>query len=864
MKISSSKRRVVIAAAATLLVLFLMRPGASRLKARIANSISLAVARPVEVGSVHIRFLPPGFDLENLVIHEDPAFGVEPMLRAQQVTAMVRLTSLVRGRLDIARLELSELSLNLVRRADGRWNLEALLERTARTPLAPTAKSKSEVRPGFPYIEASAGRINLKAGQEKKPYALLNADFALWQESENTWGVRLKAEPMRIDMSLSDAGLLQMDGTWQRAGNLRETPLQFSIEWSRAQLGQLTKLISGSDRSWRGAVRLDATLNGTPAAMLVAADMSIEDFHRYDISSVGGMRIAAHCDGRYSSLENVTHEIFCSAPVGNGMITLHGDAGLPGVHRINLSLNLESVPMTAVEQLARRAKKGLPADLVATGSVQGNFVLKEKEDDTLGRGPDFQGQGEIADLRLQSASANVDLAPGSVPFVLGSAGIHASSKNVSVWHLKNEILPPQDELRLEYGPFPVVLGRPAPAQVRGWVARSGYGMVVRGEGEVSHTLRAASLLGLPAMRANVAGVAQMELLVAGRWATNPFGTSSGFSLPEVTGTVQLRNLRATVQGLNGPIEIASAELQLSPNEVRLEKLNAQAADAQWTGSVTLPRGCGTPGACLVRFSLNTEEVGLSGLHEWLTPPASQRRWYQIISTYEPLPSSFLQSLRAAGTVSAGHLLIHNLVANRVSASLDLERGKLKISDWRGSLLGGKHHGDWQIDFAKGSPVYTGSGTLTGVSLEQVAEAMHDPWISGIAGGTYQLTASGADSEAFWQSAEGRLQFDLREGVLSHISLAGDEQPLQVERWQGHARLRGSEIEIEDGEMASPFGEYEVSGTASLGRELNFKLIEGTETRPAQASTLVYRITGTVAAPRVALTPAPETQAQLKP
>jgi hypothetical protein len=65
-------------------------------------------------------------------------------------------------------------------------------------------------------------------------------------------------------------------------------------------------------------------------------------------------------------------------------------------------------------------------------------------------------------------------------------------------------------------------------------------------------------------------------------------------------------------------------------------------------------------------------------------------------------------------------------------------------------------------------------------------------------------------------------------------------------------------------MASPFGEYEVSGTASLGRELNFKLIEGTETRPAQASTLVYRITGTVAAPRVALTPAPETQAQLKP
>src|SRR5271165_1733857 len=233
-KFFSSKRRVVSAAAGILL--FLVRPGVSRLKARIANSIGQAVSRPVEIGSVHLRFLPqPGFDLENLVIHEDPAFGAEPMLRAPEVTALVRLTSLVRGRLDISRLELTEPSLNLVRREDGRWNWEALLERTERTPLAPTAKSKRESRPGFPYIEASSGRINFKAGAEKKPYALLNADFSLWQESENEWGARLKAEPLRTDMNLTDTGLLRMNGTWQRAGSLRETPLRFSLEWQHLQ-----------------------------------------------------------------------------------------------------------------------------------------------------------------------------------------------------------------------------------------------------------------------------------------------------------------------------------------------------------------------------------------------------------------------------------------------------------------------------------------------------------------------------------------------------------------------------------------------------------------------------------------------------
>ena len=270
-KVLSSKRRIAAAVVAILLVLFLVRPGVSRLKLRIANSISLALARPVAIGSVQLRFLPrPGFDLENVVVYEDPAFGAEPMLRAAEVSAAVRLTSLLRGRLDISRLELTEPSLNLVRREDGRWNLEALLERAERTPLAPTAKSKREARPGFPYIEASSGRINFKTGPEKRPYALLNADFALWQESENEWGVRLKAEPLRTDMSLSDTGLLQVNGTWRRAGSLRDTPLQFMVAWDHAQLGQLSKLVSGNDQGWRGDVQMETTLSGTPGCIAVS------------------------------------------------------------------------------------------------------------------------------------------------------------------------------------------------------------------------------------------------------------------------------------------------------------------------------------------------------------------------------------------------------------------------------------------------------------------------------------------------------------------------------------------------------------------------------------------------------------------
>jgi hypothetical protein len=860
----SSRRRVAAAAVTILLLLFLVRPGVSRLKARIANSISRAVARPTEIGSVHLRFLPqPGFDLENLVIYEDPAFGAEPMLRAPEVTAVVRLTSLVRGRLDISRLELTEPSLNLVRREDGRWNWEALLERTERTPLAPTAKSKREARPGFPYIEASSGRINFKAGAEKKPYALLNADFAVWQESENEWGVRLKAEPLRTDMSLSDTGLLRMSGTWQRAGSLRETPLQFNLSWDHAQLGQLSKLVTGNDQGWRGEVQVEATLSGTPGAMQITADNMIRNFHRYDISTSEGLGLAAHCDGKYSSAEGMVREIFCNAPVGIGMVMLHGDAGVPGVGQLNLALNLENVPVSAVAQLARRAKKDLPADLVATGSVQGNFTVKEQG--TWPRVLDFQGRGEITNLRLQSASSKVEFAPGNLPFELSAAPDSAQDSLLSrpVRQLRAESLPVPGELHVEFGPFPVALGRTVPAQARGWVGRSGYGITVHGDGEVSRTLHLAGLLGLPAVKASVEGAAQMDLQIAGSWAGNEAGDLSRFSLPRVTGTVQLRNVRATVRGVSGPIEISSGELKLAPEEARLEKLKARGADANWTGGVSLARGCGTPGACLVHFSLNTDEVGLSRIYEWLGPQPSQRRWYQVLSSGDPGTSSFVENLRASGKVNVGRLRIHGVVAERVSATLDIDRGKIKVSDLRADLLGGKHRGDWQADFTGGSPVYAGAGSLTGISLEQIASAMHDPWISGTGAGNYQLKASGTDGAAFWQSAEGGIRFDVRDGVLAHISLASGEAPLQILHWQGRARLHDSKIEVEQGALVSSAGEaYEIGGTASFGRELDFKLIGGTEMK-APAS-LVYSITGTVAEPRVAVSPTAETQARLKP
>ena len=839
----SIKRRIAVAALAILMGLFLARPGASRLKSRITKAISRAVARPSDIGSVHLRFLPrPGFDLDNLVIYEDPAFGAEPMLRAPEVTAVVRLTSLLRGRLDISRLELTEPSLNLVRREDGRWNWESLLEHTAKTPLAPTAKSKTESRLGFPYIEASSGRINFKAGAEKKPYALQSADFALWQESENAWGVRLEAQPLRTDTNLSDTGEIRISGTWQRAGSLRETPLQFSVEWQRAQLGQLSKLASGSDQGWRGEVNVKAELSGTPASLQTTTQAELRDFHRYDISTSEGLDLAAHCEGRYRSVEGIMREIFCSAPVGSGMIALHGDAGGPGFHQLNLFLNIENLPVSLVAQLARRAKAGLPPDLVATGSVQGNFAVKENG--TVRWGGEVEGRGQVANLRLQSASGKVEVTSVNIPFAL-----------------KRDL--DDGAVRMEYGPFPVALGRSPLAQARGWAEVSRYGMTVRGDCDVAHTLRVASLLGLPATGAKLEGTAQLDLQITGPWAENATSSIAGFSSPRIEGTAQLHNIRSSIAGINEPIEISSGRLRLLPDKVRVEDLSARAAGSAWTGWVEQPRGCGAPGACVAHFQLSAEEMQASSLPEWLGAEPRRRSWYQVLSPEEPAKPSLLKNLRASGKLKVERLRFRNLSAEHVSASVDFDRGKMKVRDLRADLLGGKHRGDWQVDLTAVPPAYVGSGTLAGISLEQVAMAMQDPWIAGTARGAYEIEASGGDSAAFWKSANGRIDFEVRDATLPHLSLTAGGGPLEIAQWQGGAAVREGKLEIERSELTSPAEVFEISGSASWERALNLTLIPEAQAKTGGGGERFYSLTGSIAEPQVTRTSSAETQARLK-
>jgi hypothetical protein len=868
LKFLLSRRGRVIAGIVLVLGLFLARPGAQRLRTRIVRSISLALGRQVDVGSVTLRLLPqPGFELEGFVVHDDPAFGAEPVLQSSDVVALVRVSSLLRGRLEIARLSLAEPSLNLVRNPEGRWNLENLLERAAKTPIAPTAKARNEVRPGFPYIEADHGRINFKFGQEKKPYTLTEANFALWQDSENTWGVRLRAQPMRTDFNLSDTGLLEVEGSWQRAANLHQTPLQFTVQWEGAQLGQVTKLTLGQDKGWRGAVGLSTTLTGTPEDLTVATDASIQDFRRYDIASNKALRLAASCSGHYSSSNHVISRLACRAPVGDGGIAVNGRVALLSAARAyDLTLFAQKVPIQPLVELARRAKKNMPADMVAAGKLDAEVTLRR---DATGIHPVWDGGGTVVGLNVRSLVNNTKLSLERIPFVVSSGNdlapnsgsSNSGSERGGNRRAQFDVVP-----RVDVGPFNLGLGRPATATVHGQFSRSGYSLVVQGDAEVQRLLDVARTAGLPAPQMAASGEARINLGVGGSWAN--------FAAPVVTGTAVLSSVHARLRGLNDPVEVSSANLAFTRDATEVRKLTLVAAGNTWRGSLTMPRRCATPRTCPIRFDFRADEIVTAALAA-ASPGPGKQPWYRFLSSpgqSSPLPSSpaqfsssqsgsgqagsYLASVHAVGKLSAGRVLIHNLVASRVSADVELEQGRLQLKNLRGEVLGGRHTGNWTADFTANPPTFSGDGTLEKIALEQLAEAMHDGWITGTATVEYRGNTLGWGKAELFAGAAASLQVEARDGSLPRLILAGEGSPLRLNRFAGRLRLRDGKFEIEEGKLQTSSGIYQLSGSASLDRVLDIKL--------ARDGARGFTVTGTLTQPHVAMNTTAETQAALKP
>ncbi|MDE3163738.1 MAG: AsmA family protein [Acidobacteriota bacterium] len=808
-----SRKRVVFAAAVIALLLagLLVPPwvSVSRYQTRIAQLISASLGRPVRLSSVQLRLLPrPGFVLTDLTVAEDPAYGAEPVLHANSVTADIRLLSLWRGRLEISRISVDEASLNLVRSSSGRWNINELFRTAAQAHGGP----KAEGRP-LPYLEATESRINIKNGLEKLPYSLVNADIDLWQDRPGEWRIRLRGQPARTDVSLdlADTGILRVEGRVGQSQQLRQMPIHLEMDWRDAQLGQLSRLVLGSDPGWRGDLRGDLQLDGSAESANVQTRLRATGVHRAEFAPSTPLDFDANCSfvSHYSARS--IEKLACDSPLGEGRV--HVSGALQSTAAQQLQIQLQRIPAQAALDLLRTLRNGMDESLQAAGSINGELAY------TAGTIP-----GPVPQLPVKPAPSRSRRRGNphkTVPANAAPAPLLAGSLTVDGLKLTGNALKQPIEVStvvLDAGAtasgeaaltasIPLPAGGESPLNFDMTLSRGGYAISLQGPGAFARLKEMAQTVGTDqfAILNNMAGdPAMLDLHASGPWMSAEESrpgfassadqdaadaSSSAAANPQkdqILGTMTLRNANWKADQLAGPVEIAQATIHFNPGGWVVDSVEFVYGPLKGNGDLKITQTCAEMQDCRPVLHLDFDTLNAATVQAALLGARKQgsalsdliARWTSASATPWPQVRVFVQ---------ANEMDIGPVQLQKARIELHIERTSVDVASIDSGLFGGQFHASGTVTQGD-KPKYAMEGSLEGANAGSVCRflGLRCTGSSFAANGTAELTGfSGADLAS---TAKGSLRFDWRRGAVS----AGAAQvPAGLERftqWTGDATI----------------------------------------------------------------------------
>ena len=476
------KRLLYIAFAALAVLLLVLLPpliSLSRYQRRVANSIGESLGRPVHLDKVSLNLLPlPGLTLENFVVDEDPAFGNEPVIRANSVNATLRISSLWSRRFEFSTISFTDPSVNLVHLPNGKWNLDSILFHAAQIEAAPTAQKKRGPAPRFPYIEATGARLNLKLGNEKTPVSLTDADFALWLPDPQQWHLRLRARPARTDTNASDTGIFSLEGTLGRAASLSQVPLSLQGVWRNVPLGQASLLLLGRDANLRGDLTLSGNAQGTIGNSAIQTRIQLVGGRRADFVPAESLDADVQCLATATADFHTFQEIHCAWPPSGSSTppTLALTSDLLDVRNpsaATFEIASPGLPASTLLDWLRIASARIPADIAAAGTLTGALSYHPIAPDP------WQGQ-----LQLTNASL-INPHPTPTPLLAGDITLESVTAPAPDPHHKLRRTAAPTPTGFELSPTPLDLGGKEPATLEGHIDTSGYTLHLTGMASIA-------------------------------------------------------------------------------------------------------------------------------------------------------------------------------------------------------------------------------------------------------------------------------------------------------------------------------------------------------------------------------------------
>ncbi len=847
----------IAALALTILVSSIVIPpliSINRYKTRIARAMATSLGRPVSMSAVELRLLPrPGFVITDLTVDEDPSYGAEPVLHASTVKAAIRLLSLWRGRLEISRISVDEASLNLVRTTEGRWNLDTLF-RTASQSQASGAKQARPVP--LPYLEATNSRINFKQGFEKLPYSLVSADLSFWEEDPGDWRVRLRAQPARTDVSLDqgDTGIVQMEARMRRApdsqrtdknlsgGNpeLRQMPVHVELEWRGAQMGQLSRLLIGSDAGWRGNLTAEMKLDGTPDSANVITRLRATGVHREEFAPAAPMDFDANCGFAYHYSLRTIEKLICDSPLGDGRLRLEGN--LPSGGQPTLSLELQKIPAQAVLDALRTVRQELGAGLEADGTVSGKLIY-----DTTAPVQVVEPQSKPTHQARKSAA--IKAAASTTPDPL-SGSITLDALKLSGGGLSQPIQIPKvvftpaagtsGQNNVLAGTATLPAGGPTPLVFTVRLMLTGYQVKARGAGTPARIRQIAHAAGLKeagALDAIAGDPVAVDLAIEGPWLPAPdtslaestagSGASAGQEIAapvtqpipdRLIGTVTLRNANWKTDVLPSAVTISAATLHLGGGASMWDSVAFGYGPLKGTARVEFPACSASEQPCLPTANLEFPSLDAAELETTLLGAEKKGTLLStVIARLTPTSTHTWPAFQ--GTLKVGSLVLGPVTLDDFSADFKVAAAEAEITRVEAGLLGGQIHVTGKVENAD-KPAYSLEGQFGKISPTEFCKLLELRCTGASLDGDGKVELVGYASKGLASSAKGTLHFDWKKGaVTGRLGQSAEGVPVllaKFDHFAGDAEIANGGVTLKDNHVQQGRRNGSVNASVTFG------------------------------------------------
>jgi hypothetical protein len=798
-----------------------------RVHAYLVAHLERAFGRPVEVGSFNARILPsPQLYANAVSVGEDPAFGYEYFLRAEQMSAGLRWTGLLTGHFEFGTMSLSKPSLVLVCNTEGRWNLERWLPPAKVNPGQGTRVygPPSPVAPvnRLERIEFDEGRINFKTGLDKLPMAFINVSGSVEQVSSGRWQLQLEAQPWRSGVALQSTGTILVRG--DLAGtSTRLQPAEITLHWSEASLADVFRLFRGQDYGARGVFALDAAAKsgsapeGGPGDWTFSMQARAARIHRWDLTErADNPGLKANLKGRWNvgagtlSAEQVSVE--------GRRSNLRGMIRIEGGSAPSTELRLDSMGIQASDLLAwyRAFHPDVAEEITAEQYFTGGMILR--------------GWPLALQSAALSSSGGIVKVPGfAEPVRIGpvNGGRERSAFVVGPVHvaLGGEL---RDVVAPRKRRVPSAMENTADLTLTQDLNSPAGSISVEGSfDKVEDSLKLSAAFGRPL---NHGWELTGQTTVATKWEwQKPFNG-------RWNGEIDFTKAELTVAGLNQPLKITESALDWIDGRRSVRVAKVDGFGGMWTGEIGESPAAEGDNAAKWNFHLSADQMNAADLDRWVGPRA-RPNWLQRLlppllgGAAQSAPASELvRRINAQGELSIQQLTIEKLKLGKVLAKGSLHDLQLDVSEAEAEWAGGKVRAKFNAKFLP-RPSYEIAADLERANLAQLPGAWRmAEYVGGVASGTLHLKTEGVGREELLGklTGQGELHLDKVElrGWDVNASVADGAAHTGVSRWatgEGSFRIKDSSIQLEDLRLDGGNQSTLVNGTLSFGRNANLEI-----------------------------------------